>query len=259
MNDTVPVISVAVISTTYWIKKLIDSIDYPVNDLVIFNNSANVSITKELDLISQQSYTYINKISIVSFPHNIGLPATWNLTIKCFINSPYWLFVNDDVRFTPGLLKEMNNEANKEDIGVVHAGGGDFGDGSWDLFIIKDWVIQQFGLFDENFYPAYGEDVDYIMRIHGSGLKRTHSIPIPYYHGDSIDYNKTGQQTKKIMPQLEEKLISCNFTNYEYLYKKWGPDWRMTQPYKYPFNNEMYPKSYTTFDLEFCRKKYLGI
>lgn len=255
----IPVISVAVISTTYWLQRLIASVDYPIRNFAIFDNSANDNIKKELEHIISISHPYIQKFSLTSFPHNIGLPAVWNLTIKCFINEPYWLFVNDDVMFTPGLLTKMNEYALDYTNGIIHGSGGDFNDGAWDLYIIKDWVIQKYGLFDENLYPAYGEDVDYIMRIQGEDVKRITSVNIPYYHGLSTNYNETGQQTKKIIPELEEKLNNCNLLNFEYLYEKWGPDWRMTNPYKFPFNNESYLKSHTTFDLNFCRKKYIGI
>jgi len=40
--------------------------------------------------------------------------------------------------------------------------------------------------------------------------------------------------------------------------KKWGSDWRTTNPWKHPFNNPTLTQSITTFDLEFIRKKHLG-
>jgi len=184
---TIPVISVAVISSTYWVQRLIASIDFPVDNFAIYNNSENISITEDLEKIVKLNHPYIKKFSLINFPHNIGLPAVWNLTIKCYIKSPYWLFVNDDVSFTPGFLEEMFNQAQDNEVGIVHGGPGDFNDGAWDVFIIKDWVIQSHGLFEENCYPAYAEDVDYIMRIHNSPIKRITSINKVYYHGLGTD------------------------------------------------------------------------
>ena len=257
-DKPIPIISVAVITSTFWIKRLIDSIDYPVDHLMIYNNNGRNQLNEELDEIAKTPHSFIGKISICHFPSNIGLVATWNLTIKCFINSPYWFFCNDDVAFTPGFLEEMARYNEDSEVGIVHGGPGDFGDGAWDIFTIKDWVIQSHGLFDENFYPGYGEDVDYIMRMQVKPVKRVPGVGKPFYHGTSFDYNQTGQQTKKSDPVLAQKLNFANETNFEYLTEKWGPTWRITCPWHHPFNNESLPIWVTKFDLEFNRKKYLG-
>ena len=258
MSKPIPVISVAVISSSYWVQRLIASIDYPVDNFIIYNNSVNEEITQNLENIVKITHPYIKKFALISFPSNMGLCATWNITIKCYMNSPYWFFVNDDVAFTPGFCAEIAKQNEDAEVGIVHGGPGDFNDGAWDVFTIKDWVIQSHGMFDENFYPGYGEDVDYIMRLHSHPVKRVPGIKIPYYHGLGFDYYETGMSTKRSNPELSEKLNFANFVNFEYLTKKWGPDWRNTQPWQFPFNSEMLPISYTTFDLEFCRKKYLG-
>jgi hypothetical protein len=79
-----------------------------------------------------------------------------------------------------------------------------------------------------------------------------------YYHGmgDKTQYYEHGSQTKKSSPELQHKLPLCNEINFEYLNKKWGPGWRMCEPKELPFEN--YPISYTSYDLDFVRKKHLG-
>ena len=94
-----------------------------------------------------------------------------------------------------------------------------------------------------------------------------------YLHGNNIvgeefenledmkkDYNENGQNTKKEDPSLSEKLENVNYINYEYLNKKWGDHWRRFEPYRKPFAiyGSDYPNTYTTWDLEYVRKKYLG-
>ena len=44
----------------------------------------------------------------------------------------------------------------------------------------------------------------------------------------------------------------------ENIYLKVGDGWRMVQPHWNPFCNAEYPQSYTTWDLDFVRSKYLG-
>ena len=255
----IPVIGTAVMKNPHWVERLYRSIDYPVENFVIFNNNGKGEITQQLEEMHKVKNYIINKLTICHLPSNLGVSTACNLIIKSYISAPYWIIVNDDVAFTEGLLKEMVQAAKPNDIGMVHPYGGDFNDGAWDLFLIKDWVIQEHGLFDENLTPAYCEDADYIMRLHNKPIKKITSLTKPYYHGPGLcnEYYIHGSQTKKSNPELNQRLNEINIINFEYLNQKWGKGWRMTDPYKHPFNNETLPLSTTTFDLKFIRSKQI--
>ena len=45
--------------------------------------------------------------------------------------------------YEPGFLKEMNEKAQDEETGVVHGENG-----GWDIFLLKDWMVKKYGLFD---------------------------------------------------------------------------------------------------------------
>jgi hypothetical protein len=96
------------------------------------------------------------------------------------------------------------------------------------------------------------------MRFINDPVKRVMSLNKTYYHGmgDKTQYYEHGSQTKKSLPEFENKLTLCNETNFEYLNQKWGLGWRTCSPSKLPFNN--YPISYTTYDLDFVRRKNMG-
>ena len=255
----IPVIGTAVIKNPHWVERLYNSIDYPVDNFVIFNNNGKDEITQALEDLHKIEHKFINKLTICHLPSNLGVSAAWNLIIKSYIKAPYWIIVNDDVAFTPGLLEEMAQAASPDDIGIVHAHSGDFNIGSWDLFLIKDWVIQQHGLFDENLTPAYCEDADYIMRLHNAPIDKVMSLSKPYYHGPGLcnEYYTHGSQTKKSSPELTARLDQINLINFEYMNQKWGEGWRTVNPYRHPFNNNTMPLSTTTYDLSFIRKKQL--
>ena len=256
---SIPVISAAIVNEPYWLYRLIASIDYPLDNLVIINNNGRGEISQELDNMTKITHKFIKKIAVCHLPANIGLAGAWNLTIKCYMKSPYWIFVNHDISFSLGLLKEMAEAAEKNaDVGIIFGHGGDFGDGSYDIFLIKDWVIQSHGLFDENFYPAYCEDMDYIMRLKGRPVKAIKQVGKPYFHGLGTNYYETGESTRKSDPSLEDKLMNARVLNIEYLTKKWGDGWRMSTPYLDPFNNANVPLTFVHYDLEFVRKKHLG-
>lgn len=259
----IPVIGTAVVNSSYWISRLIMSIDFPVENFVIINNNGRGEIDEELNSLLNLNKKFIDKIKVCHMPANIGCSGAWNLIIKCYMNSPYWIIVNDDVAFGPGLLEEFYDTIEGDrDIGVIHANAGDFNVGSWDLFLISDHIIQNFGLFDENLYPAYCEDADYIMRFMHRPIRRVTSLNSTYYHGHSKggDYysNEGGSQTKKSDPSLDEKLTIINQVNFEYMNSKWGEHWRSCSPHLHPFNHETIPISYTSYDLNYVRSKNLG-
>jgi len=258
---SIPVIGTAVVSNPYWVSRLLMSIDYPVDNFVIINNNGRGQIDEELNRLTKITHKYVKNIKVAHLPANIGVASAWNLIIKSYLMSPYWIIVNDDVAFGSGFLEEMVTAAESDpEVGIIHGNEGDYGVGSWDLFLIRDIIIKEFGLFDENLYPAYCEDADYIMRFAYRPIKKIMSLNSNYYHGNGNkdEYYVTGSQTKKSEPQIEQKLELSNQLNIEYLTQKWGPGWRMCNPENLPFKQKEHSISETTFDLEFVRKKYMG-
>lgn len=255
---SIPVIGTPIVNGFHWLKRLVDSVDYPVDTFVIINNNGKGGLTVELDNLVKMEHPFIKKLVVCHLPSNIGVSGAWNMIIKCYMNSPYWIIANNDIAFTPGFLEEMNLAASDNEVGMVHGNAGDFDFGSYDLFLIKDWVIKQYGLFDENFYPAYCEDLDYIMRLVHKPIKSIKNISKPYYHGETFNYSETGKQTSRVDPELGDRLNYVHMVNFRYMDEKWGPHWRTTWPYELPYNKSDLPITYTSFDLEYVRSKNLG-
>lgn len=258
---SIPVIGVPVVNSSYWVSRLLMSVDYPVDNFVMINNNGRGEIDKDLNNLAEIKHKYIKNIKVCHLPANIGCGGAWNLIIKCYMNAPYWIITGDDIAFGKGFLEEMASTSEADpNIGMIHGHSGDYGVGSWDLFLIRDHIIQQFGLFDENLYPAYCEDADYIMRFQHRPIKKVMSLNSNYYHGDGdkTEYYKSGSQTKKTEPELEKKLDFSNEENIKYLTNKWGEGWRMCAPSDLPFKGQEHAISATTYDLNFVRSKNLG-
>jgi FkbM family methyltransferase len=261
VKEKIPVIGTAVVNSVSWVSRLLSSVDYPVENFVIINNNGRGELDKELNELVNAPHEYIDNIKVVHMPSNIGCAGAWNLIIKCYMNSPYWIIANDDVAFKPGLLKEMNTLAITDyEFGTIHPNAGDFNIGAWDLFLIHERAIQALGLFDENTYPAYCEDADYIMRMSISGMKKIVGLSNTYLHGtgEAKDYYVHGRQTEKSDEQLKDLLQKANLMNIEYLTRKWGPGWRKVDPQKIPFAPEERDISYSLYDLKFVRQKHTG-
>ncbi len=261
--SVIPVIGTAIVNGVHWLKRLIESVDYPTKEFIIFNNNGRGQLTEEIDEIVNTPHKFIEKIKVAHLPANLGCSTAWNLIIKSSIMSPYWIIVNHDVAFTPGFLEKMIGLAKDPKVGIVHGAKGQWEFGTWDIFLIKDFVIRKYGLFDENLYPAYEEDMDFFMRIlaDGNTLKRIESVDMPYYHGDCLnDYDNHGSQTSRVEESLLKKKIDLGQTlnQDDYMDLKWSTGWRICGPTKHPFDNKSLPLTYTTYDIDFIRKKYMG-
>ena len=154
MSRSIPVLGTAIVNNPYWLHRMFMSIDYPVDNFVVFNNNGRGQITKDVDGIKNLCNPNVKKIHVTHMPANVGCSGAWNLIIKCFMKAPYWVISNHDVMYEPGFLEEMNTCAQDPEVGTVHGAGG-----GWDIFLVKDWLIQKYGLFDEALYPAYCEDL----------------------------------------------------------------------------------------------------
>jgi len=238
----IPVMGTLIVDGVDWLRRLIDSVDYPVTEFVIFNHNGRGKIDALLEGLVKRPHPFIEKLRVVHMPANMGCPAGWNNIIKSYIMAPYWFIVSHDIAFTPGLLKDMVAKTIfQPSVGMVHITVSDRCFGSYEAFIIKDWVVAKYGLFDENFYPAYQEDVDYILRSYGV---RWDASSLPYIHGD-------GGRTIEVEPTITSDKVNENrIKNENYLLRRWGGDWNKTY---IAIDN-----GYIPYDLEFCRSKHFG-
>ena len=267
-GPAIPVIGTAIVNGVHWLDRLIQSIDYPVDNFVVFNNNGRNQITQELEELKSKSSPYIKEFHLCHLPHNIGCGGAWNMIIKSFTASPYWIITNHDIQFGAGFLESMVFKSQYQDVGMVHcsANGNYVEDdvtnniGSFECFLIKNWVIQQIGLFDENIYPAYCEDVDYILRLVNNPIKRK-VINAPYLHGEE-NYATTGSQTWRNEDSLREGIRAAHNMNIQYILDKWGcfwdDNWENMQPYKTPFNIPNAPLSFAGYNIESIQKRSLG-
>lgn len=255
----IPVIGTAVLKNPHWVERLYKSVDFPTENFIIINNNGTGEITEELERLKNINHPYVKKLFICHLPDNIGVASAWNLIIKSYILSPYWIIVNDDVAFTEGLLEKMHIATFDEEVGLVHGYRGEFDLGAWDLFLIKDWVIRDYGLFDENLYPAYCEDVDYVLKT-ANRVKKCF-LDTNYYHGGgwAYEYDLHGSNNKRTSEELWFNLSKSNDLNGMYMTRKWGPHWPQVQRWDKPFLPEERDLKMNSFDLEFVRSKYFKV
>ena len=117
---SIPVIGVPVVTSTFWVSRLLMSIDYPVDELFIVNNNGRGELDEELAKLASLKHKYVKSIKVANLPGNLGVSGAWNLIIKCYLMAPYWIICNDDVSFGPGFLEEMVKTAESDPmIGMI--------------------------------------------------------------------------------------------------------------------------------------------
>jgi GT2 family glycosyltransferase len=192
MPNSIPALIIPVLNRFDLLERVLDSIDFPIDNILIIDNSNSYSLAEK--------YNHLN-IHLLKMPSNFGVAASWNLGIKSYPHLDYWLIGSCDNIFKPGTLEAISKNSSKDKLLKTIGGFG--------MFSLGSNVVKTIGLFDENFYPAYYEDVDYESRVAKSGI-------------DAISYLDTDIEifgsatTVQSNPIFMEKNNITNESNYEY-------------------------------------------
>lgn len=100
---------------------------------------------------------------------NLGVPASWNLGVDLMRNRGADWLVLCSTAVKWGDLGGIDFVTRVDDVDPAVFPAVSSGEG-WHLCAIHTTVFDQVGLFDENFYPGYWEDTDYLYRMGLAGL-----------------------------------------------------------------------------------------
>ena len=208
--------------------RLLQSIDYPVETIVLIDQSA----TPENVLDNERFADDFGGGAVVIIMHpNAGVAGAWNEIITLF-PAPWWLIVNNDIAFAPGDLQKM-----AEAVDAFPAAGMLYGNHGASWFGITAAAVEQAGLFDINIFPAYLEDCDMARRFDLLGLHRANVPDVHAVHGDE---NMTGSSTIMSDAELRAKNGRTHAKNFDYYRAKWG-DINGREFYTNPFNDPQIP------------------
>ena len=142
-------------------QRMIDSIDYPVEHLVIVDNSGK----QEFKPVKPD---IVKNLWLIPVPFGVGPVAAMNFVTKATPHAPYWMFASEDTWCPPGSLEKIHNEVDTQALNFVDA------QPDWCFVAIGEGVVLKAGLCSELFYPLYYDDNDYerIIDAHGIPKKR---------------------------------------------------------------------------------------
>lgn len=182
----IPVMIIPILNRYDLLKKSIESIDFPVGEILILDNGG------ENDQIYESEFA---NIRVLSLPSNLGMSGSWNLGIKLYPHEKFWVFSSADNIFMPGSLEKMNNTSATDKLVVSTSGFG--------FFSVGEDLIRNVGLFDEYIYPIYFDDNDFADRVERAGFEIISS-------GIQVDDNEGSQTIKsdsKLMNRNHETFV----------------------------------------------------
>lgn len=145
----IPMMVVPTLTRHDLLARMLDSVDFPVGHLVVIDNSGRG--------LPGRSGPW-ERMTVLPMPANLGVAASWNLAIRLAHRHPYVLMCSDDMWWPEGVLEEFVGLASEERL--VLSGTWPH----WQTFAIGMGVVHKVGLFDEGYYPAFFEDLDYLRR-----------------------------------------------------------------------------------------------
>lgn len=141
---SIPVLIVPILNRYDLLESMLDSINYPIDNILIIDNGGSFKTDKE-------------NVKVLNMPANLGLSAAWNLGIKCYPHEKYWLFASADTVWGENALKEIDEMSGSDKLILTNDAYG--------CFSVGENVVEKVGLFDEYFYPIYFEDNDFHERV----------------------------------------------------------------------------------------------
>jgi GT2 family glycosyltransferase len=138
---------------------------------------------------------------------NLGVAGSWNYALRAYPEANVVL-VNDDV-IMPRVAVEQMVEAALEHRVPTHVRLGDF-----TVHMHTPGIVDIVGWYDERFWPAYYEDLDYFYRLARAGVRMV-NLPIEV----PGDRNGTWSRAPR---RLGRQLEKGHRRNARYYRRKWG-------------------------------------
>lgn len=150
----------------------------------------------------------LDRVHVITMPHNIGLGATWNLFYSLY--DDYLVIGNDDVIVQQDTLRIMAETADRSTEALFFGYKDPFS-----FFLLKKQAYLEAGPFDPVFWPIYWEDVCMGYRLSLLGYTPVHVSEALFEHEHS-------QSMKALDPKATELFWQRFKRNQAYYEAKWG-------------------------------------
>lgn len=159
---------------------------------------------------------------------NLFVSRSWNLGIQEArdIGADYMVICSEAVRFGAAGGLDFEEALDGHPVVLSYCVG-------WHLIALSLDLLNTVGDFDENL-PTYGQDRDYMVRMHLAGL------PSPGYNDQPIPQVSLDVSDAGVAHSITDGFVSADFPRMtRYLERKWG-DPAPGRHFPHPFNNPRY-------------------
>jgi GT2 family glycosyltransferase len=216
-----PLLAIPVLTRPDELARCLQSIDYPVDLLVIDNSDQGFAAATVVEHYEGEFY-------VTEPPANLGFAASVNLAIRTHPRDPYWLIANADIKFGPGDIERLCAE-------MEQGGARWVGLTDWRCFGLTQEAVDRAGLWDENFHPCYCEDADYEYRCDLTGVQR-------YAIDSTTDHIRSIVLEDARYDRHNRRTYPDNVAYYE---AKWGGTLRGGEKFTTPFGEGNHPRAWT--------------
>ena len=272
--QAIPVLGVLVLNGDDLLLRLLRSIDYPVQKVIIFHNydtdeDINQRVHATLERIQLESISldpsraYVQEIIQLYRTHNLGFSAGVNKIVLATPLAEFWIIANNDVAFHPGRLAEISQvmhdlESTQSQSCLWGLVGHE--NSPYSTFVLTRRALRTVGFFDENFWPAYAEDCDYTARLvrANCSIVFENDTTRMAAHEESASL-KRSSQSKSTLSKLVAQ-TGTGFNNFDYVQAKWGinvcglrlniPPYMSLGGFSTPFNDTEFNQSMWTLDMQ---------
>jgi len=204
----IPVLGFCTLKRFDLADRLLASIDYPVEHLVVVDNSGLQSWTPtKPDCVSN--------LWTIRIPFGLGLVGAWNLIVKSTPYAPYWLLVNDDAHFAPGSLETIAKEVDTEALNFLDIVP------QWSAVVFGEGMVEKVGLYDERFYPLYFDDNDLERRVDQAGVPKK-TIQAKVHHDNSSTLKAGFEQANNISYKNNQYIYNWKEENQDFTQGEWS-------------------------------------
>ncbi len=172
-----------------------------------------------------------HQVNLTLHKRNRGLAKSWNDGILDSYRAgmDLTLVVNDDIAFLDNGLSKWVSHLNgyyNFGLGFVHgreiagSNAGEVVHQGFACFAFGPAAYTRLGAFDENFFPAYSEDTDYIKRAYLEGLPENVDRRVLVDHARN--------KTTRVASEIRNSINPVKTKNTELFREKWGGDFEST-------------------------------
>ena len=201
----IPLLGVPVLNREDLAARMVASIDYPVDELLVVVNAPDKQQTVDRLWAAAGANGNIRTVTFSQPSFNLGCGGSWNHIIRHRPAGPWWLIVNADIEFAPGDLERLTLAMHPNPMVATLF---EFG-----AFALNPAAVDKVGWFDENLHPMYFEDNDYKRRMMLRG------VPYLKVDGKTRHDNSSTINSDQRLALRNQETFGLNAA---YYLEKWG-------------------------------------